>query len=129
MACGSRVGVWTVEGGNPLLILNNSGQNTTAVAFSPDGKCILLGKGDGTIDLWDIAAGDKRATLVALDDGLSLTFTPEGYFASSSAAAERYLKVRVGNRVLGIGSFREDFYRPDLVKASILGSISINLAA
>jgi hypothetical protein len=36
--------------------------------------------------------------------------------------AEENLNVRVGDRIFAIGSYREKFYRPDLVKLSLAGS-------
>ena len=59
---------------------------------------------------------------VRLDDGSSLAITPEGYYDSSSATAEEYLNVRVGNRVYAIGSYRDKFYKPKLVKLSLAGT-------
>ena len=56
-----------------------------------------------------------------LHDGSYLAVTPEGFFNSSSAQAEENLNVRIGNRVFGLGSYREKFYRPDLVKLSLAG--------
>jgi hypothetical protein len=47
--------------------------------------------------------------------------TPGGFFDSSSVTAEDNLNVRIGQRVFGISSFRENFYRPDLVKRSLAG--------
>jgi WD40 repeat protein len=51
-----------------------------------------------------------------------IVVTPEGYFDSSSVRVEQDLNVRIGNRVTGIDSFREKFYRPDLVKLSLEGN-------
>ena len=80
-----------------------------------------LGQRDGTARLWNPASGEERISLIAFIDGSSLAVTPEGYFDSSSAKAEEYLNVRVGNRVFGIGSYREKFYRPELVKLKLAG--------
>ena len=65
----------------------------------------------------------ERVALVAFTTATYsyLAITPEGYFNSSSAQAEDNLNVRVGDRVFGIGSYREKFYRPDLVKLSLAG--------
>jgi hypothetical protein len=66
-------------------------------------------------------SGAERVALIAFDDGSSIAVTPEGFFDSSSAEAEDHLNVRIGDRVFGISSFRENFYRPDLVKLGLAG--------
>ncbi len=71
--------------------------------------------------MWDISSGKERVALIAFTDGSSLAITPEGYYDASSATAEENLNVRVGNRVFAIGSYREKFYRPDLVKLGLAG--------
>ncbi len=76
---------------------------------------------DGTVRFRDVSSGKERVALAAFNDGSYLAITPEGFFDSSSAQAEEYLNVRIGDRVFGIGSYREKFYRPDLVKRGIAG--------
>jgi hypothetical protein len=63
----------------PLLIGPHE-HNVTAVAFSPDGKTLATGSGDGNLRLWDVASGKLNA-LWADDanrgiDGLA--FAPDG---------------------------------------------------
>ena len=54
-------------------------------------------------------------------DGSSLAITPDGYYDASSEKAEENLNVRVGTRVFAIASYRDKFYRPDVVKLSLAG--------
>ena len=70
---------------------------------------------------WDVASGSERVAFVGFNDGTSIAITPEGYYDASSAAAEENLNVRVGNQVFSIGSYREKFYRPDLVRLALAG--------
>jgi hypothetical protein len=92
-----------------------------AVAFVPDGHWLVSGSSDGTVRVWDPGSGKQRVSLVDFKDGSSVAVTPEGFFDSSSAQAEEYLNVRVGSCVFGIASYRDKFYRPDLVKRGLAG--------
>src|SRR5579859_6678687 len=113
--------LWSAADGRQLRTLTGHLGYVTSVAFTPDGKGLVSGSWDGTTRQWDVATGRERVALVSFDDQSSIAVTPEGFFDSSSAAAEDNLNVRVGGRVFGISSFRENFYRPDLVKLSIAG--------
>ncbi|MDB5478983.1 MAG: repeat, subgroup [Caulobacteraceae bacterium] len=113
--------LWDVASGRQSRRLVGHLGVVNAIAFSPDGKTLASGGLDGAIRQWDVASGKERVALIGFDDGSSIAFTPEGFFDSSSAAAEDDLNVRIGDRVFGIASFRENFYRPDLVKAAIGG--------
>ncbi len=95
--------------------------NVSALGFSPDSKLLISGSWDGTARVWDVSTGRERAAFVNFLDGSWIVATPEGYFESSSALAEDNLNVRIGDRVFGISSFRENFNRPDLVKRSLAG--------
>ncbi len=117
----STIKLWDVSSGRELRTLRGHTSAVYFVAFSPDGKLLASGSADGTTREWDVASGKERVALIAFTDGSYLAITPEGYFDSSSAQAEEYLNVRVGDRVFGIGSYREKFYRPDLVKLSLAG--------
>jgi len=65
----------------------------SAVGFSPDGKWIALGCGNGTVCLWDIAAAKEVAILEGDESGLySVTFSPD---SSLLASAEHAGQVRI----------------------------------
>lgn len=58
--------------------------------------------------------------LYAFEDGEWIIITPDGYY-NASANGDKYLNVRVGNNIYGIESYRETFFRPDLVKLALAG--------
>jgi hypothetical protein len=56
---------------------NNAG--VYSVAFSPDGKRLATGGGEGTVNLWDAATGQELLTLKGHSDGVrSVAFSPDG---------------------------------------------------
>jgi WD40 repeat protein len=56
-AQGLVVRVWETATGRALRPLATSGGDVTAVAFSPDGTRVASGNLDGSLHLWDLAAG------------------------------------------------------------------------
>jgi WD40 repeat protein len=124
LASGSRDGtirLWDVSTGRLIRTFAANAGHIGSVAFAQNGKVLISGNGNGSITLWDVTSGKQRASLVRFDDGSSITVTPEGFFDSSSSQAEDNLNVRIGNRVFGISSFRDNFYRPDLVQKALAG--------
>jgi len=50
-----------------------------SVNFSPDGKTLVSGSGDGTIELWNVETGKEIRTLKGHDSPVSiLNFSPDG---------------------------------------------------
>ncbi len=81
---------------------------------------LASGSSDGTVRLWDTAAGREVLQFVEFGNGEWIVITPEGYY-NSSARGHEYLNIRRGNKVYGIDQFYDVFYRPDIVSAKLKG--------
>lgn len=92
--------------------------------FSADGRTLAVQAADRTVHLWDMSTRSERARFLVFDDGSLLTITPEGYYDYSGDSAEDHLLVRFGENlfdVSSIGDYRDQFYRPDLVRRALAG--------
>jgi len=90
------------------------------IVFSPDGSQIISGGEDGTMRYWDSATWNERAQFIGFRNGEWIVLSKEGYY-NSSQKGEEYLNVRIGNQIFEIDQYREQFYRPDLVKIALSG--------
>lgn len=94
-------------------------------AFSPNGQRLAT-CGDGIVKIWDTKQGRLLATLISFppdtETGVEdyLILTPEGYY-SGSAAADRYVRFRLGDTLFPGESFQARYYRPDLVQKALRG--------
>ena len=60
----------------------------SALAFSSDGKFALSGSNDGTMKLWDVAAGKEMRTFIGDGKGVeAVAFSPDGRFAVSAPSS------------------------------------------
>jgi WD40 repeat protein len=61
--------------------------STACAAFSPDGRMLATGDGDGTIHLWEVASGRERQKLPGHEaDVWSVSFSPDGRLLVSAAS-------------------------------------------
>jgi WD40 repeat protein len=76
--------LWEVDSGKELRAWNAGGTDVWAVAYSPDGKGILSGGGDGKLRLWDAENGKELKTLGDREGWVvGVAFSPDGRRAVS----------------------------------------------
>ena len=123
------VKIWNPAHGTVLKTFVGHAGAVGSIVFSPDGGKLAWSSGLGDNTISNVSDGREVVSLVGFVDDSWIAITQEGYFVSSSAQAEQNINVRIGNRVFGIGSFREKFFNPDFLKASIAGQAPTKFGA
>lgn len=142
----SELRVWDARSGDLQRTLPAYEVGIADLSFSADGNRLATINDEGTVRLWNPRDGRLHASLVSLPaeaqavarpllagskpllagskaaGGPSdyLLFTPEGYY-SGSAAADRYVRFRLGEDLFPAESFQARYYRPDLVRRALAG--------
>jgi WD40 repeat protein len=121
----SQVTLTDLATGKIVRSLRGHAAPVRSVAWSRDGRRVVSGSMDGTVKIWDPAAGRLLATLVALPsrDGAEpsadwVAFTPEGYFVGSEGAPS-FIQWRVGHGIFPFEEHGARLNRPDLVARSL----------
>nr|VWO99593.1 Cercosporin MFS transporter CTB4 (Cercosporin toxin biosynthesis cluster protein 4) [Ganoderma boninense] len=75
--------IWTVANGRGHLRLS-PGCTICALAYTPDGKYLVGGAGDGTLHLWDAQTYELARTLTAHETAITfILFSPDGCFMAT----------------------------------------------
>jgi WD40 repeat protein/serine/threonine protein kinase len=81
VAGGGRIALWDAATGKLVRVLGGAGR--TSLAWSHDGKTLVAGTGKAAVQLWDVAAGRLRCTLLNLRNEQGLAVTPDGHYAGT----------------------------------------------
>jgi WD40 repeat protein len=100
--------LWDLESGKEKRTLNGN-IPFSCVAFSPDGKLVAAGGGEGTIKLWNGATGREWTSLTHGDDWVySVAFSPDG-------------------KTLAVGTENDEVLLWDVVAAKFIGALQGHL--
>lgn len=105
------VEVWDVRAHRKIHELRGHTNWVYGVAFSPDGKWLATGGGDGPIKLWDADTGVERLTISGHEGAvLDLAFSPDGQSLVSTGTdrSVRLWEVSTGRRI-GVFHGHTDF--------------------
>ena len=84
--------IWETATGKVIRRLDEEQGNLTAVALSPDGKQVVTGGKDGSVNLWDIASGRlvRRFFGKGVPEQIwSVMFSPDGKYVLAAAGGGR----------------------------------------
>src|SRR6266849_3964 len=88
----NTVVLWDTATGKETAVLKEHKYHLQTMVFSPDGKTLATGYGDGNshngqIKLWDVASGKEKKTLEGHPDGMiwSFAYSPDGKTLASAS--------------------------------------------
>lgn len=113
--------VWETASGREVAKLEGHRSLLVGASVLPGGRTVVSASWDGSTKVWDARSGKERLGYLSFTDGSTILISPEGYYDASSEQAEQNLNVRLGEQVTSIASFREKFFRPDLIKLALAG--------
>ena len=84
---GSEIHLWNAHIGDPMGTIGVR-ENVLALAFSPDGKTLAIGSGEGSIQVWTLDPNHKIQTIFTGHQGSIhvLMFSPDGKTLASGSA-------------------------------------------
>lgn len=115
---GELIAVFDVATGQDRLELAGHTAAVKSVQFSPDGRLLFSGGGDGAVRIWDLQSGMERASLIALGQDDFVTVTPDQYYRASKARVKG-VSFRVKGQLYPFEQFDLRFNRPDIVLARL----------
>lgn len=115
---GQMVAVWDTATGQDRVELVGHTSAVKAVAFTPDGRFLVSGGGDGAVRVWDVQKGKELAAFIALGHEDFVTVTPDQYYRASKARIKG-VSFRVNRQLYPFEQFDLRYNRPDIVLARL----------
>ncbi len=81
LAVASTIGIWLYDTTTyrEVALITGPADDVDNVAFSPDGKTLAGGSGDGIVQLWDAMTGELKRVVNGADSGVdNVAFSPDG---------------------------------------------------
>jgi hypothetical protein len=115
---GEVIKIWDVATGQERGELVGHTAAVNSVQFSPDGRSLLSGGGDGAVRLWNLQTGKEQAAFIALGHEDFVTVLPNQYYRASKSRIKG-VSFRVKDRLYPFEQFDLRFNRPDIVLARL----------
>lgn len=112
--------VWDTDTGKLRMTLRRQNGVITALAFSPNGKWIVSGSLDGSIQYWDRATGKPLATAIVGPNGRWIVLAEGGFYAGSDGTDDAVEVVRGLSAATG-PAVAKILSRSDLLEALFQG--------
>lgn len=110
----STLRLWDAATGALKESLVGHAAEVRAAAFSPDGRTLASASDDTTTKIWSAETGRLVVSLLSLDDGSWIGYTPDGFYAATKGA-RRAIGFRVGDRAFPFEQFDLKLNRPDIL--------------
>lgn len=119
LASGDRVGTVVLKDlqTGALREIKVGSSVVSQLAFSSDGKTLIIAVDDGGVQLWNLPDLTLRATFFFSGDR-SLVVTPDHYYFAEAGLFD-FVSFRYGNRAYSVDQFDLQFNRPDKVLAAL----------
>ncbi|MFH1675371.1 MAG: caspase family protein [Pseudomonadota bacterium] len=118
--------LYDLKTGKEVKRLRGSNNQLWEIAFSPDGRHIVVADWDASIRIYDYLLGEEVATFIGFKDKEWMSIITGGYY-NASIKATNYLRIKKGDKEYGLNSFYDVFFRPDIVAAKLKGDDITNL--
>lgn len=120
----SVVKVWQLSTGNQLKSFQRP-QKSGSLFFLPGSRILASANRGSGVEFWDTASErlvltvyDYRTLLPELSKDLHIAYTPQGYY-TATPREHSMVTWRVGDKLYPASSYSREYYRPDLVQATL----------
>lgn len=126
---GGRIRLWEAETGKLIRTFEGLGHAAymkNSIAFSPDGRLLFATSGRANIDVWGVADGKKKATLLTFGLNDWAVVTPDGLFDSSEGAQQMmHFAIsddQTGYETISLDQLKSKYFVPGLLGKIIAGT-------